>query len=140
MFVRGDISILVPDLFRSVVAILTAPAVHLHSHPTTLLYSHPSHSHPLSSFYYSLLSANHTSLFSPHHSSQLVSLHYSTRQFSQLSSHQPSLFTLSPPPHSYTLIFFSTQIQCSYLHSFPKHQVRFNHTSFLLFLLHSTLC
>jgi hypothetical protein len=27
MFVRGDISILVPDLFRCVVAILTAPAV-----------------------------------------------------------------------------------------------------------------
>jgi hypothetical protein len=27
MFVRGDISILIPDLFRCVVAILTAPAV-----------------------------------------------------------------------------------------------------------------
>ncbi len=27
MFVRGDISSLVPDLFRCVVAILTAPAV-----------------------------------------------------------------------------------------------------------------
>jgi hypothetical protein len=29
MFVRGDISILIPDLFRCVVAILTAPAVYL---------------------------------------------------------------------------------------------------------------
>jgi hypothetical protein len=28
MFVRGDISILIPDLFRCVVAILTAPAVY----------------------------------------------------------------------------------------------------------------
>jgi hypothetical protein len=27
MYLRGDISVLVPDLFRSVVAILTAPAV-----------------------------------------------------------------------------------------------------------------
>jgi hypothetical protein len=27
MFVRGDISILIPDLFQCVVAILTAPAV-----------------------------------------------------------------------------------------------------------------
>jgi hypothetical protein len=31
MFVRGDISVLIPDLFRCVVAILTAPAVGLES-------------------------------------------------------------------------------------------------------------
>jgi hypothetical protein len=29
MYLRGDISILVSDLFRSVVAILTAPAVYV---------------------------------------------------------------------------------------------------------------
>ncbi len=33
MFVRGDISILIPDLFRCAVAILTAPAVYVNKIP-----------------------------------------------------------------------------------------------------------
>jgi hypothetical protein len=40
MYLRGDISILVPDLFRSVVAILTAPAVYKADFNRTLMLGH----------------------------------------------------------------------------------------------------
>jgi hypothetical protein len=38
MYLRGDISILVPAIFRTIVAILTAPAVYVYIHISLYIY------------------------------------------------------------------------------------------------------